>query len=128
MELALKIASWFVLGMIAGLILVKFATAALRRRINKPPPKGSRPNVRVIVDGVTYDLSESLIRGPDQDGKATWFFEGPQHVRLFGTLKTHIASPAPVDTRVQIMVVGNPKDGGRFMTMEEICRQFPDLP
>lgn len=130
MELGL----WVVVGFLAGILLWRLlaqpiADWLLRRWVRKAqPPKGTRPEIEITYDGVTYDLTDSLIRVADnEDGWAKWVIVGPPHLRLLRTVKPKaaITSPPPRETEVAVCVAAIDDDWCRFMTMEEIVEMHP---
>lgn len=91
------------------------------RRRDTRPPKGTRPEIRMMYDGVIYDLTEELERlGDDEYGCAQWQVHGPQHLRLTLPPDIVIHGPIPHDTHLKLSLIGGP-DGSRFPTREEIA-------
>lgn len=88
------------------------------------PPKGTRPDVRLTFDAVTYDVTETLIRAPDtEEGLAIWIVTGPKH------LVFHPGTPFRIDLkhpRVDIQIIGNDVEG-RFRTPEELRELYPGI-
>jgi hypothetical protein len=125
-----------VLGLLlAGILffLLRWFVRALARQCSDrwQPPRGSRPNVRIQVEGVIYDLTDDLVRVADiEQGMATWFVVGPPHLRLphDGTLDSEVAV-LPEMTEVLFPLVSLGEDTLRFMTAQEITathQQYQD--
>jgi hypothetical protein len=121
-----------VVGSLLGLYMARQAAPTvtrwiLDRRANRNrPPKGTRPTVRLTYTGVTYDLTDDLVRLPDDDkGFAVWAVLGPQHLRMQAgnTGRLDIIHPIPMMTNVTMRMTG-PPDAVRFETAEEIRETY----
>lgn len=98
------------------------------RSMKDRPPKGTRPQVDITMDGVTYDLTDDLVRVADNErGWATWVVVGPQHLRLPRNMNPFVAitMPVPRMTEVSFAMIAIDSDWCRFMTMEEIIEDNP---
>jgi hypothetical protein len=91
------------------------------RRRPARPPKGTRPQVRLVCDGLIYDLTDDLVLLPedDENGCAVWQVYGPAHLALVGTPVITIEHPVPVMTHIKIDLIGGPQ-GSRFPASGEI--------
>lgn len=98
--------------------------ARIRHMLKNRPPKGTRPDTHITIEGIDYDVTEQLVRRADRsDGGAVWVIVGPQHVRMArGTAPTlHVCQPVPLATEVRLfLVASDDKTEARFATLEEI--------
>ncbi len=119
---------------VAGWLSVPAVTALLawrkHRRFSKHVektalPKGTRPDVKLIYDGVTYDLTDGLRRAEDEDGTgyAVWVVLGPAHLRMTEPPDISIGLPLPRHTHVKLSMQGSPQDS-RFSTLDEINKEY----
>jgi hypothetical protein len=129
--------SWWVYALVTGVcFLLGFTVGGRpwrkvktwhRRRwiIRNAPPVGSRPEVQVIIDGVSYEVTDTLIRLRAAPGRARWAIVGPAHVRVQGGQSgiVQVSAPPPLSTTVEMLLIGEP-NGGRFMTVQEIKERF----
>lgn len=95
-----------------------------RHMLKHRPPKGTRPEVRVVIDGITYDVTEQMQRRADRpDGCAVWVIRGPEHVRMAkgSAPLVRVRNPVPLATEVVLMLarVGD-RAQARFATQQEI--------
>lgn len=121
-----------------GLLLGVLAHRLSRWRIRRPRewwtesrqlPRGTRPTVLLVVDEVTYDMTDSLLdAGVRDDGNHVWVIQGPPHVRLdnCGGILVKVANPVPERTRLMLHVTG-PRDNVRFETVDELTTRYPGL-
>ncbi len=123
---------WSVLlGAVAGLLAYRLLFHRLLMRYlahrfyeQSRPPKGTRPEVRVVVDDVFYDVTDDLLRGEDDDrGHTVWYVVGPQHLRLTEPPAVSIGHPTPKDTHVAVTMRGEPGEA-RFETAESIREKY----
>jgi hypothetical protein len=103
----------------------------MRRRLEKArPPKGTRPVVILVHDEVEYDLTDSLLRVHDRDGKAVWVVQGPLHLRFTDGIKLdlRLGNPVPHDTELKLDLISSPGEiTGRFRTFDELVDEYPEL-
>lgn len=123
MELAIAIG----VGLLCGGLSVW-----LRRRNWRPAtaPQGTKPQVLLEVDDVTYDVTDQLYRVRDSDkGFARWLIFGPQHVVLKQDVTVTFAMrhPVPRNTLVEVMLVRDDQPTGRFATFEEMAKAWPEI-
>lgn len=124
-------------GIVTGLVIYYLALRPLMRylhrrrfhRIPDPPPKGTRPEVHLVYDEVTYDLTDKLLRADDQDGCAVWVVQGPQHLRIPDgqVIDLRIRRPQPRDTSVRFVLMVETSGFGRFATRNEMRNDYPEL-
>jgi hypothetical protein len=122
-------------GLVVGLLLYFVAlplllTVVHRWRHNRHiPAKGTRPEVLLIHDGVTYDLTEQLLRIKDNKrGQAVWVICGPQHLKLREDLNIQVGRPAPRNTGLKVDIKSEQGDDfGRFATLQELKQLYPEL-
>jgi hypothetical protein len=94
------------------------------------PAKGTRPQVRLVHNGVTYDLTDQLLRvNDDEQDRAVWLVQGPQHLRFVDGeyINLQLEMPAPKKTSVTFQLTSLPSGYGRFATLEELIKQYPEL-
>lgn len=102
-----------------------------RRRMAKhAPPRGSRPEVHLVFEGVTYDLTETLLdAGVQAGGTHLWVTAGPGHIRLSPEQPgfwLDVPYLMPVDTVVEVPVTSSgERQQLRFMTAQEIRVKYP---
>lgn len=124
------LAFWFSRVCIPWLAMRVAALIVHRRLKRDAPPQGTRPEVRLVVSGITYDVTDSLIdAGVKQDnGRQLWLVLGPQHLRVpqGSAMTVEIGAPVPRKTHVEVLIRG-PADGGRFWTFEELAERFPGI-
>ncbi len=120
--LAFGTATWLLLR---KLVLPLLHRWLMRRHVAKTAlPRGTRPSVLMHYDGVTYDLTDSLLRAKDDpDGWVVWVVHGPQHLRLIHPPTMEIRLPLPRQTHVRLTMQGSPDDS-RFSTLDEIRKEF----
>lgn len=126
MELIKSLAIGVGIGVVVGLILVPIDRWFWRRRAQRArPDSGTRPEVRLVVGELIFDMTDTLIRVPDSDGQAVWVVLGPEHVRmtLADRPRVEIAQPLPMNTDVVLSVVRSDHGEVRFCTREEIDRK-----
>lgn len=134
-ELAQVIAVMVVMGIVASIGTRYWLRPWLwRRRLRHlVPPQGTRPDLQLTCDGITYDVTSVLLDAGVQDnGRQLWVLPGPEHVRLDRAGPDHgfwlgmKILPARTDIEVPVTV----SDDGttvRFMTMTEIRQKYPGI-
>jgi hypothetical protein len=93
------------------------------------PVKGTRPHVRLDYDGVTYDLTDDLLRANDRDGKAVWVVQGPLHIRFSvgEVIDLRITHWDPTVTAIAMSLRVRLGKSQRFMTLQELLDEYPEL-
>lgn len=111
-------------------VAAPFVKAWRRRQIREleryAPPRGTRPVVRLEHDGVTYDLTEFLLRAKDDaHGCAVWVVIGPEHLRFTTPdVNLHVEQPVPKDTHLVVEMCDVPP---RFRTKEELMDMLEEI-
>ncbi len=131
----MAIGEW-VAVMIAGFGLgLLLATVVYRRRRSREhgraaPQRGDRPEVKLLHDGLTYDLTDELQRIADNDkGQAVWAVHAPQHLRFPASMVTvPLTTTIVPDTSLRLFMRAFADDQQqmwmRFATPEEITEEL----
>lgn len=92
------------------------------------PPRGTRPKVRLICEGVTYDVTDVLLdAGVQENNHHLWVVLGPAHVRVRSGGIRLLTRLLPERTDIEVPVKETDDGALRFLTMAEIRRRFPGI-
>lgn len=131
---------WLIVVELLGVVVIYLGLRALvtwflrqrqfRALLKNVPPKGARPVVKLTHDGVTYDLTDQLMRANDaEDKSAVWIVLGPQHLRFkHGQgINLQVRRPQPAKTNIRFQLITMPSGYARFATRDEVIKDYPEL-